>query len=183
MNTGQGYKGGAILDVTKPPKESSCIYAKYPPEVAKECKEFDKKKDEQIKATYGEAYLIDLQKREGRYPVTYNDLTKETHTTGANKETDGKLRMDLIPAEVDKAYAEVLTFGALKYADRNWEKGLLLIKHHLGAMKRHISKWELGIDNDHESNLNHLKHALFHIAAMVTMVERGRKDLDDRVKP
>ncbi len=103
------------------------------------------------------------------------------------KQKEGKLRFDFIPPEMDLAFAEVATFGVDKLKrlgvespDRNWEKGLKLVGDHLAAAKRHINKWERGIDLDEESGLNHLKHSLWHIAAMVTQIERGRIDLDDR---
>jgi len=105
------------------------------------------------------------------------------------KEKAGKLRFDLIPPEFDLAFAEVATFGIQKLhqlgvhgPDRNWEKGLLLVADHLAAIKRHINQWERGIDLDEESHFNHLQHALWHLGAMVTMVKRGRTDLDDRNK-
>lgn len=110
----------------------------------------------------------------------YDHIEREHHTTGAQKEIAGKLRMDLIPPEVETALAEVLTFGAEKYSDRNWEKGLQFEKHHLAAMYRHVNKWRRRIDNDEESGLNHIKHAMWHLMAIITQIERGRTDLDDR---
>jgi len=103
------------------------------------------------------------------------------------KQKDGKLRFDLIPPELSLAYAEVATFGIEKLKslgvekpERNWEKGLKLVEDHLAAAQRHINKWERGIDLDEESGLLHLKHAMWHIAGMITQIERGRTDLDDR---
>lgn len=117
-------------------------------------------------------------------PADYNG-----YTTKPFKQKDGKLRFDLIPPEMDLAFAEVATFGidklkkcGIENPDRNWEAGLKLVSDHLAAMKRHVNKWERGIDNDEESGILHLNHALWHIAAMVTMIKRGRTDLDDRVK-
>ena len=43
--------------------------------------------------------------------------------TAGVKHDSGKLRMDLVPPEAIKAMADVLTSGAAKYGDRNWEKG------------------------------------------------------------
>jgi hypothetical protein len=37
------------------------------------------------------------------------------------KNDNDKLRYDLIPPQALKALAEVLTFGANKYADNNWQ--------------------------------------------------------------
>lgn len=106
----------------------------------------------------------------------------------AYKQKDGKVKMHLVPPEMEWAFAEVGTFGVEKLKrlgienpERNWEKGLKLVEDHLAAAKRHMNKWQRGIDNDEESNLSHMKHALWHVAAIVTMIDRGRKDLDDRV--
>ena len=42
----------------------------------------------------------------------------------ARKFDEHKLRIDLIPASSVVALATVLTHGAEKYGDRNWERGL-----------------------------------------------------------
>lgn len=44
-------------------------------------------------------------------------------TSGVKRDA-GKLRLDLIPPEMHRTLGEVLTFGASKYDDHNWEKGL-----------------------------------------------------------
>ena len=91
---------------------------------------------------------------------------KETFETGAQKETEGKLRFDLIPPEVEKAYAEVLTFGTKKYSDRNWEKGIPTDVV-IAALRRHLNQFQLGESVNAESGLSHLKHVLFWAAALV----------------
>lgn len=85
---------------------------------------------------------------------------------------NGKLRMDLIPPEADRAMAQVLTMGAAKYGDRNWEKGLNWSRV-LAALKRHLLDWEMRVDLDEESKLNHMKHVLWNAMALVTFIERG----------
>jgi hypothetical protein len=44
-----------------------------------------------------------------------------TPLTG-RKNDNGKVRLELVPPELLFAVGQVLTFGANKYADRNWEK-------------------------------------------------------------
>jgi hypothetical protein len=109
-------------------------------------------------------------------------LQKETHSTGAQKELVGKLRYDLVPVEFEDELAKVYTEGAKKYSDRNWEKGLLFMKHHYAAARRHMAKWVKGIDLDYETNTHHLANAAWHLAAIITLSARGRTDLDDRNK-
>jgi len=101
--------------------------------------------------------------------------------TGAMRKNVGKLRFDLITPEMDLALAEVLTMGAAKYADRNWEKGIPYISGLVASLKRHLSAFELGEDNDPESGLLHAAHILTNAAFLVTFQMRGRDDLDDRV--
>jgi hypothetical protein len=76
----------------------------------------------------------------------------------ATKHDDGKPRMDLLPFDAVLAVAKVLTFGANKYAARNWEKGLDWGRLH-GAALRHLAAWGNGENTDAESGLSHLAHA------------------------
>lgn len=76
----------------------------------------------------------------------------------AKKHDDGKPRMDLLPFDAVMAAAQVLTFGAKKYAARNWEKGLDWGRLH-GAALRHLAAWGNGENTDAESGLRHTAHA------------------------
>lgn len=91
----------------------------------------------------------------------------------AAKKDDGeKLRFDLIPPEAEKGLAEILTFGAGKYGDRNWEEGL---NHErvIGALRRHLNAWQRGEKLDPETGQSHLKHLLCNAVFLVTYEERG----------
>lgn len=76
---------------------------------------------------------------------------------------DNKVRYDLLPPHAIHQLARVLTKGAEKYAERNWEKGMNWSKC-LASLKRHIAKFEMGIDNDEETGLLHLAHAMCNCA-------------------
>lgn len=91
---------------------------------------------------------------------------------------DAKPRMDLVPVSAIRALADVLTMGATKYGDRNWEKGLAWGRVY-GATMRHLLAWWHGEDLDAESGLCHLKHALCNVAFLVEYVERAT-GTDDR---
>jgi len=91
----------------------------------------------------------------------------------ALKFDDGKLRTDLIPPEAMVALAEVLTIGAAKYGDHNWEMGLKK-ERVIGAMLRHLLAFQLGEKTDPESGLSHLKHALCNAMFLVTYEARGQ---------
>lgn len=80
---------------------------------------------------------------------------------------DGKLPFDLIPPEAETAIATVLRFGAIKYGPRNWEKGLSWAQTY-GALRRHLSAWYQREEDDAESGLPHLWHALTNLAFLAT---------------
>lgn len=99
----------------------------------------------------------------------------------------GKLRLDLVPPELEEAFAEVAEFGLIKLKkhkvknpENNWLVGLRLDGDHITKARRHIAEWRSGLDFDHESGLNPLQHALWHLGAAITQIKRNRKDLDDR---
>lgn len=76
------------------------------------------------------------------------------------KDDEGKVKYDLLPSEYLEATASVLTFGAGKYEDRNWEKGMSWGRV-FGALMRHLWAWwnPLVPDTDEETGYSHLWHA------------------------
>lgn len=78
---------------------------------------------------------------------------------------EGKVRHDLVPAFAQEQYARVLTKGAEKYAERNWEHGMKWSKV-LASMKRHINAFEKGEDFDPETGLLHMAHVMCNAAFM-----------------
>lgn len=92
-------------------------------------------------------------------------------TEGAKYDT-GKVRLDLIPPELITAVGTILTFGANKYADRNWEKGMSWGRV-FGALMRHLWAWWAGKDKDEETGESHLWHAACCIAFLIAYEERG----------
>jgi hypothetical protein len=53
---------------------------------------------------------------------------------------------------------KVLSYGANKYSERNWEKGMDWSRA-FSAMMRHMWAWWAGEDHDGETGLSHLAHA------------------------
>lgn len=91
---------------------------------------------------------------------------------------EGKLRFDLFPVRPLMAIANVLTFGAVKYADRNWEKGILYSRI-FGGIMRHLWAWWGGEINDPESGLSHLAHASCGLLFLMEY-EHTKREYDDR---
>lgn len=84
-----------------------------------------------------------------------------TATTGKGKGlrfNQGKLRYDLVEPHAFQDFVQVLTDGANKYFDRNWENGLSWTSV-LASLKRHIAAIEKGEDYDPESGRLHIAHA------------------------
>jgi hypothetical protein len=103
-------------------------------------------------------------------------LSKNTWTEGVKFDTD-KVRMELIPPELLVAVGTILTFGAEKYDDRNWEKGMNWSRIY-GALLRHLIAFASGEKVDPESGHPHLWHAGCCIAFLITY-EAREIGLDD----
>lgn len=74
------------------------------------------------------------------------------------KHDSGKPRFELLAPEALEGTARILTFGATKYADRNWEKGMKWSRV-FGALMRHLWAWWRGQHADPETGESHLHHA------------------------
>jgi hypothetical protein len=77
----------------------------------------------------------------------------------------------------------ILGFGARKYADRNWEKGIKYGRV-FGALMRHLWAWWAREDVDPETGYSHLWHAACNLLFLIEFEDRGSSELDDRaVRP
>ena len=77
-------------------------------------------------------------------------LTKSAINNNTSKGVrfdQGKLRYDLVNPWAHEQMVRVITKGANKYAERNWEKGMLWSRV-IGSLKRHIAAVEKGEDYD-----------------------------------
>lgn len=97
------------------------------------------------------------------------------------KQDGGKPRLDLIAPEFLFGTAEVLRFGADKYAQRNWEKGMSWGRC-FGAMMRHMWAWWGGEATDKETGLSHLWHAACCLMFLIAYEQR-KIGTDDRKNP
>ena len=104
-------------------------------------------------------------------------LTHGIEETGVKFDVD-KPRFDLIPTASMIAIAEVYAYGAAKYSDRNWEKGMEWGRVY-AATQRHLHAFWGGQDLDEESALPHLAHAAFGLLALLEYMET-HPELDDR---
>lgn len=108
--------------------------------------------------------------------------------TPGRKDDGGKPRYELLPPEFLEATATVLTFGATKYDDRNWENGMAWGRV-FGACMRHLWSWWAGKgpttrnfafgETDAETGFSHLWHASCCVAFLIAFEQRGAGQ-DDR---
>jgi hypothetical protein len=104
---------------------------------------------------------------------------KEPVSTGLKYDAE-KPRMDLLDADFLEGVAEVLTFGAKKYAAHNWRGGIS-VSRLIASSYRHLGAINRGEDTDGESNLPHVYHLACCIMFLSDML-KNRPDLDDRFK-
>ena len=104
---------------------------------------------------------------------------RETFETGSNRDTRaGKGRYDLLSPYVMERDAKHMENGAVKYGDRNWEKGQPLSRY-IDSAIRHIQKYMMG-----QRDEDHLAAARWNIGALMHtehMIQLGRvpQELDD----
>ncbi len=77
-----------------------------------------------------------------------------------------KIRHDLFPSWALNEVSKVYTFGAKKYADNNWRKGMKWSRV-LGILKRHLNAIEQGEDFDKESELYHASHVVWNAITLL----------------
>lgn len=100
--------------------------------------------------------------------------------TEGRKDDAAKPRYELIPPELIAGVSDILTFGAQKYGDRNWEKGMKWSRVY-GALMRHLWAWwnPFEPDTDAETGKSHLWHAACCIAFLMAY-EARKTPGDDR---
>lgn len=86
------------------------------------------------------------------------NVRKKFTDGGGKRFNKGKLRYDLVHPKAHEDMVSVLTDGAIKYCERNWERGMPWTTV-LQSLKRHIAAFESGEDYDPESNKLHMAHA------------------------
>jgi dATP/dGTP diphosphohydrolase len=87
-------------------------------------------------------------------------------------------RTDLLPPDALLSIAEHYGRGALKYEDRNWERGYAWSLSY-GALLRHLFAWWGGEDIDAETGSSHLAAVGWHALALIAF-ETREVGTDDR---
>ncbi len=96
------------------------------------------------------------------------------------KYDDGKPRYALIPATPLEELAKIYTYGAIKYEENNWKKGMKWSRT-FSAIMRHCWDFWRGETFDPETGLHHMAHAAFGCFALIEY-QTTQKKFDDRPK-
>ena len=91
-----------------------------------------------------------------------------------------KLRFELLEPWFEEAVVKVLTKGAMKYADFNWQKVDNAEERYYGALRRHISAWRGGEKNDKETGVSHLAHAACNLFFLMWFDRKAAMEQDDK---
>lgn len=88
------------------------------------------------------------------------------------KYDQGKDPWHLMPWDALKAIVAILAFGAAKYGDRNWERGMDWERLYRAAIG-HLSSWWLNEGPDPETGKSHLAHAACCVLFLIAYEIRG----------
>ncbi len=102
-------------------------------------------------------------------PTVKDSGVRESFPTGSVRDTRaGKGRYDLLPTRALRRVARHFEAGAIKYGDRNWEKGQPISRYLDSALRHTFNHLEGQRDEDH------LAAAAWNILAAIETEERGR---------
>lgn len=116
--------------------------------------------------------------REDHYDLMSKNRGPSGPLSSAVKHDTDKLPWHLTPWDALRAIVTVLAFGAKKYGDRNWEKGMSYSRLHRAAIGHLIDWWETK-EPDEETGYSHLWHAGCCILFLIAYELRG-VGTDDR---
>lgn len=122
----------------------------------------------------------------------YNEKPTNQSLTEGVKDDSDKTPVHLVAPEFIFATAEILKFGAKKYEEHNWAKGMRWSRV-FSALMRHLWAWWGGkgrtCENflfgecDSETGRSHLWHAACCIMFLVCYEEWEMNEFDDRYNP
>ena len=111
-----------------------------------------------------------------RYVIHDSGRREEFPSGMVRDRREGKGRYDLISPFALRRLAGVYERGAVKYDERNWEKGAPYCRF-LDSALRHIEQYLA-----RETDEDHLAHCRWNLLCIMHFEELGRTDLDDRPK-
>ena len=91
----------------------------------------------------------------------------------------GKLRYSLIPPIATQGLAEVLTYGADKYAPNSWQEVSNGEERYTDALMRHLEAYRGGETYDEESGIHHMAHILANASFLLHLSDYNVKEKRD----
>lgn len=91
---------------------------------------------------------------------------------------EGKRKWSLVDFDSLEDMVKVLEFGAVKYGEYNWQKGLKTTGI-IESMLRHVFSYLNGEDNDKESGISHIGHIQCN-AMFLAYMQKNKPELDSR---
>lgn len=91
-----------------------------------------------------------------------------------------KQRWDLLPMSAINEVVKVMNYGATKYDDHNWKKGIQYSRSYSATMRHLYSWWQDKESEDSETGISHLAHAICNLLFLLHFELEGEKHLDDR---
>ena len=91
-----------------------------------------------------------------------------------------KVRYGLVPVRALTDVANVFSFGANKYGDYNWQRGMKWSVM-LESLERHLQRIKMGLDHDEESGMLHVSHLITN-ALMLNEYYHTFPQGDDRLR-
>ena len=109
--------------------------------------------------------------------MSVGDVNSNAKGSGA-RYNEGKPDYSMIPLCTMEDEIKVWMYGAKKYAAWNWCKGMDW-NVPFACMMRHMAAWQRGEENDPETGLPHLAHAMCNLR-MLTLYSKTYKEGDHR---
>lgn len=140
---------------------------------------------EEYQATTGPFPDMNVGVNHNNWEITSEEIeawTAHDAATTAVKHDDNKPDWSLVPFESLEGMVKVLEFGAKKYDGWNWTNGGgFSYTRVLRSCLRHIFAYMRGEDNDPESGLSHIHHAMCNLLFISHYIGNKEKfNKDDR---
>jgi Domain of unknown function (DUF5664) len=91
------------------------------------------------------------------------------------KDDANKPRWSLLPWEPLRSVVEVLTQGAVRYGDNNWQVVPNSRDRYFSACQRHLTAWWSGEQDDSGDKLPHLAHAICCLLFLLWFDQQAKK--------
>ena len=98
-----------------------------------------------------------------------------TQSVPGRKDDHGKPRWSLLPWGALRSVVDVLTQGAIRYQDHNWQLVQNARDRYFSACQRHLTAWWAGEADDPDDQLPHLAHAICCLLFLLWFDQQAKK--------